>query len=185
MTTPATLLEFGAIGDVPSILEIELPAILFNESLYIELNGSVTQLDGSGINQTSWNIGNNIITGTSSSSSSINNTNSSSGSTSSGNATNNITQLAEEEQRAANERAAAEFLLLVKMIAMAVVLGLMILVTIIGKNLAKKFIKNTFKSHSLPFKAAAGNLGGGFEKFWQCEAWYLWAGCGRAARFRR
>ncbi|KAL7736871.1 hypothetical protein ACLKA6_015704 [Drosophila palustris] len=127
MTTPATLLEFGAIGDVPSILEIELPAILFNESLYIELNGSVTQLGASGINQTSWSISNNITsTGSSSSNSSSGN------GSSNGNASSNITQLAEEEQRAANERAAAEFWLLVKMIAMAVVLGLMILVTIIG-----------------------------------------------------
>ncbi|XP_030558034.1 5-hydroxytryptamine receptor 2B [Drosophila novamexicana] len=97
--------EFGTIGDVPSILEIELPAILFNESLFIELNGSLTQLDGSNISQNNWNI--------------------------SSNAGGNITQL-EEAQRAANERAAAEFWLLVKMIAMTVVLGLMILVTIIG-----------------------------------------------------
>ncbi|KRG04270.1 uncharacterized protein Dmoj_GI26346 [Drosophila mojavensis] len=63
MTTPATLLEFGAIGDVPSILEIELPAILFNESLFIELNGSLTQLDaGSGVGSgatNNINIGNN------------------------------------------------------------------------------------------------------------------------------
>ncbi|EDW02718.1 GH19725 [Drosophila grimshawi] len=128
MTTPATLLEFGAIGDVPSILEIELPAILFNESLFIELNGSLTQLDGNSIvNQSSWNISGGNIVG--SSNKSLNN--GSSNNSSSSNASINITQL-EEEQRAANERAAAEFWLLVKMIAMAVVLGLMILVTIIG-----------------------------------------------------
>ncbi|XP_064543627.1 5-hydroxytryptamine receptor 2B isoform X1 [Drosophila montana] len=140
MTTPATMLEFGAIGDVPSILEIELPAILFNESLFIELNGSLTQLDGSNINQNNWNIINssnissNIsssnITSNGSNISSSSSNNSSSGSNSS-NAGGNITQL-EEAQRAANERAAAEFWLLVKMIAMTVVLGLMILVTIIG-----------------------------------------------------
>lgn len=145
MTTPATLLEFGAIGDVPSILEIELPAILFNESLYIELNGSVTLLDASGINQTNWSISNNI-TSTGSSSSLHNSNNSSGNSSSSANATSNITQLAEEEQRAANERAAAEFWLLVKMIAMAVVLGLMILVTIIGKYLLGP--KSLSKIHS-------------------------------------
>ncbi|XP_060654514.1 5-hydroxytryptamine receptor 2B isoform X1 [Drosophila nasuta] len=135
-TTPATLLEFGAIGDVPSILEIELPAILFNESLYIELNGSVTQLDASGINQTSWNISNNIISTSSSGLNATNSNNSVVGSgvnsSSGSNASNQLATAEEEQQRAANERAAAEFWLLVKMITMTVVLGLMILVTVIG-----------------------------------------------------
>ncbi|XP_032585863.1 5-hydroxytryptamine receptor 2B isoform X1 [Drosophila mojavensis] len=149
MTTPATLLEFGAIGDVPSILEIELPAILFNESLFIELNGSLTQLDaGSGVGSgatNNINIGNNSSSNSSSAASNYNSgnyngsillINGSSGYNSSNSSTtthtgSNLTQL-EEEQRVANERAAAEFWLLVKMIAMTVVLGLMILVTIIG-----------------------------------------------------
>ncbi|XP_017839703.1 5-hydroxytryptamine receptor 2B [Drosophila busckii] len=126
MTTPATLLEFGALGEVPSLLEIELPDLLFNESLFIELNGSLTQLD---VNQSSWQLGNSSNNaGNSSSSSNSNNATSSSSNSSSLNATSDL----EEQQRAADERAAAEFWLLVKMIAMAVVLGLMILVTIIG-----------------------------------------------------
>nr|NP_001163201.2 5-hydroxytryptamine (serotonin) receptor 1B, isoform D [Drosophila melanogaster]ACZ94473.2 5-hydroxytryptamine (serotonin) receptor 1B, isoform D [Drosophila melanogaster] len=93
--------------DVPaSILEIELPAILLNESLFIELNGNLTQLvdTTSNLSQIVWNR-------------SIN-----------GNGNSNTFDLVDDEQ----ERAAVEFWLLVKMIAMAVVLGLMILVTIIG-----------------------------------------------------
>lgn len=98
--------------DVPaSILEIELPAILLNESLFIELNGNLTQLvdTTSNLSQIVWNR-------------SVN-----------GNGNSNTFDLVDDEQ----ERAAVEFWLLVKMIAMAVVLGLMILVTIIGKYLIK------------------------------------------------
>lgn len=108
--------------DVPaSILEIELPAILLNDSLFIELNGNLTQLEdtiGTNLSQIIWNR--------SSSNSNIN--------------TNSSILDLEAEQRAA-----MEFWLLVKMIVMAVVLGLMILVTIIGKYLIK--IKSKFKLH--------------------------------------
>ncbi|KMY94974.1 5-hydroxytryptamine receptor 2B isoform X1 [Drosophila simulans] len=93
--------------DVPaSILEIELPAILLNESLFIELNGNLTQLvdTTSNLSQIVWNRSEN------------------------GNGNSNTFDLVDDEQ----QRAAVEFWLLVKMIAMAVVLGLMILVTIIG-----------------------------------------------------
>ncbi|XP_033155176.1 5-hydroxytryptamine receptor 2B [Drosophila mauritiana] len=93
--------------DVPaSILEIELPAILLNESLFIELNGNLTQLvdTTSNLSQIVWNR------------------------SVSGNGNSNTFDLVDDEQ----QRAAVEFWLLVKMIAMAVVLGLMILVTIIG-----------------------------------------------------
>ncbi|KAH8254977.1 hypothetical protein KR038_005533 [Drosophila bunnanda] len=97
-----------------SILEIELPelpAILLNESLFIELNGNLSQLEedttiSAGSNFSSWNR------------SEI------------GNGSTRLSFDLDEEQRAE-----VEFWLLVKMIAMAVVLGLMILVTIIG-NLA-------------------------------------------------
>ncbi|KAH8270900.1 hypothetical protein KR018_011721 [Drosophila ironensis] len=103
-------------GDVPaSILEIELPAILLNESLFIELNGNLTQLEdtvGTNLSQIIWNQ-------------------SSSSGSGNGNTNSNIFDLDAEQ------RAAMEFWLLVKMIVMAVVLGLMILVTIIGKYLIK------------------------------------------------
>ncbi|XP_068145122.1 LOW QUALITY PROTEIN: 5-hydroxytryptamine receptor 2B [Drosophila tropicalis] len=121
MTTPAIPLssQFGGNGDdFPSVLEIELPAILLNESLFIELNGNVTQLLQQHLEDSSM----------ASNSSSINMT------LPIINATNNVIQLDDEQrqQAAANEREMAEFWLLVKMIVMAVVLGLMILVTIIG-----------------------------------------------------
>ncbi|KAI8035829.1 hypothetical protein M5D96_011260 [Drosophila gunungcola] len=104
--------------DVPaSILEIELPAILLNESLFIELNGNLTQLldTTSNLSQIIWNRSEN------------------------GYGSGNTSTLDMD----AEQRAAVEFWLLVKMIAMAVVLGLMILVTIIGKYLIK--IKSEFK----------------------------------------
>ncbi|XP_041563328.1 5-hydroxytryptamine receptor 2B [Drosophila elegans] len=89
-----------------SILEIELPAILLNESLFIELNGNLTQLldTTSNLSQIIWNRSEN------------------------GYGSGNTSTLDMD----AEQRAAVEFWLLVKMIAMAVVLGLMILVTIIG-----------------------------------------------------
>ncbi|KAH8402097.1 hypothetical protein KR009_009741, partial [Drosophila setifemur] len=92
------------VGVPASILEIELPAILLNESLFIELNGNLTQLDDTNLSQIYgiWNRNSNHTP----------------------NGNSNIYDL-DAEQR--------EFWLLVKMIAMAVVLGLMILVTIIGK----------------------------------------------------
>lgn len=147
----ATLLKFG---DIPSILEIELPAILFNDSLYIELNGSssssFSQLDING-SQSSWyNSSSNSSTSNASDVSDNNNSTKGISSNDSSNAGSNLTRL-EEEQRLADVRAAAEFWLLVQMIAMAVVLGLMILVTIIGKYKHYKhhcrgnFIKNTFR----------------------------------------
>ncbi|XP_017051759.1 LOW QUALITY PROTEIN: 5-hydroxytryptamine receptor 2B [Drosophila ficusphila] len=104
-----------ADDDVPaSILEIELPAILLNESLFIELNGNLTQLvdTTTNLSQIVWNRSEN---GNGNGNVVNNNSNNS-----------NIFDLDDEE------RAAVEFWLLVKMIAMAVVLGLMILVTIIG-----------------------------------------------------
>lgn len=151
----ATLLKFG---DIPSILEIELPAILFNDSLYIELNGSssssFSQLDING-SQSSWyNSSSNSST---SNASDINNNNSTKGisSNDSSNAGSNLTRL-EEEQRLADVRAAAEFWLLVQMIAMAVVLGLMILVTIIGKYKHYPLYEKVYQKYiSLPLKAAA------------------------------
>ncbi|KAH8290997.1 hypothetical protein KR054_007665 [Drosophila jambulina] len=94
-----------------SILEIELPelpAILLNESLFIELNGNLSQLEEDTADITA--------------SSNLSNWNRSE----IGNGSN--FDLDEEQ------RAELEFWLLVKMIAMAVVLGLMILVTIIGKE---------------------------------------------------
>jgi len=118
--------------DVPaSILEIELPAILLNESLFIELNGNLTQLvdTTSNLSQIVWNR-------------SVN-----------GNGNSNTFDLVDDEQ----ERAAVEFWLLVKMIAMAVVLGLMILVTIIGKYLIKT--KSKFK---LPKRKCRVGCGVGF-----------------------
>ncbi|XP_022224277.2 5-hydroxytryptamine receptor 2B [Drosophila obscura] len=127
MTTPAILsAEFVAAAaaaaamddDVPtSILEIELPAILFNESLFIELNGNLTQLEDTAANlsQIIWNR-----------------SDASSSGSGNGNGNGSPTFGLDEQRRAASEREAAEFWLLVKMIAMAVVLGLMILVTIIG-----------------------------------------------------
>ncbi|KAH8275629.1 hypothetical protein KR026_011877 [Drosophila bipectinata] len=101
--------------DVPaSILEIELPAILLNDSLFIELNGNLTQLEdtiGTNLSQIIWN------------------------SSSTGSNINPNSSIFDLE---AEQRAAMEFWLLVKMIVMAVVLGLMILVTIIGKETEKK-----------------------------------------------
>ncbi|SPP73651.1 5-hydroxytryptamine receptor 2B [Drosophila guanche] len=129
MTTPAILsAEFAAAAaaaaaaatmddDVPtSILEIELPAILLNESLFIELNGNLSQLEDTAVNlsQIIWNRSD------------------ASGSSANGNGNGSPIFGLDEQRRAASEREAAEFWLLVKMIAMAVVLGLMILVTIIG-----------------------------------------------------
>ncbi|KAI8037200.1 hypothetical protein M5D96_009951 [Drosophila gunungcola] len=84
--------------DVPaSILEIELPAILLNESLFIELNGNLTQLldTTSNLSQIIWNRSEN------------------------GYGSGNTSTLDMD----AEQRAAVEFWLLVKMIAMAVVLG--------------------------------------------------------------
>ncbi|XP_017077261.1 5-hydroxytryptamine receptor 2B [Drosophila eugracilis] len=108
MLKTVTTAMAAADDNVPaSILEIELPAILLNESLFIELNGNLTQLvdTTSNLSQIVWNR------------SKLEN----------GNDNNsNIFDLDAEQ------RAAVEFWLLVKMIAMAVVLGLMILVTIIG-----------------------------------------------------
>nr|XP_017033183.1 5-hydroxytryptamine receptor 2B isoform X2 [Drosophila kikkawai] len=92
-----------------SILEIELPelpAILLNESLFIELNGNLSQLE-----EEDTTIGNLSIWNR----------------TEIGNGSTRLSLDLDEEQRAE-----MEFWLLVKMIAMAVVLGLMILVTIIG-----------------------------------------------------
>lgn len=107
--------------DVPtSILEIELPAILLNDSLFIELNGNLTQLEdtiGTNLSQIIWNRS----------------------------STSNINTNSSIHDLEAEQRAAMEFWLLVKMIVMAVVLGLMILVTIIGKYLIK--IKSKFKLH--------------------------------------
>ncbi|KAH8253677.1 hypothetical protein KR032_006433 [Drosophila birchii] len=94
-------------GPMPgSILEIELPelpAILLNESLFIELNGNLSQLEEdatitAGSNLSTWNR------------SEI------------GNGSTRLSFDLDEEQRAE-----MEFWLLVKMIAMAVVLGVMIL----------------------------------------------------------
>ncbi|KAH8340139.1 hypothetical protein KR067_010752 [Drosophila pandora] len=103
--------------DVPaSILEIELPAILLNDSLFIELNGNLTQLEdtiGTNLSQIIWNR-------------------------SSSNSNSNINTNSSILDLEAEQRAAMEFWLLVKMIVMAVVLGLMILVTIIGKETGKK-----------------------------------------------
>ncbi|KAH8369513.1 hypothetical protein KR200_006571 [Drosophila serrata] len=94
-----------------SILEIELPelpAILLNESLFIELNGNLSQLE----EDTTITVGSNFSTWNRSEV---------------GNGSTRLSLDLDEEQRAE-----MEFWLLVKMIAMAVVLGLMILVTIIG-----------------------------------------------------
>jgi len=118
MLKTVTTAMAAADDDVPaSILEIELPAILLNESLFIELNGNLTQLvdSTSNLSQIVWNRTAN----------------------GNGNGSSNTFDLDDEQ------RAAVEFWLLVKMIAMAVVLGLMILVTIIGKYLIK--IKSKFK----------------------------------------
>ncbi|XP_017150503.1 5-hydroxytryptamine receptor 2B [Drosophila miranda] len=125
MTTPATLsAEFAAAAaaamddDVPtSIFEIELPAILLNESLFIELNGNLTQLEGTTTNlsQIIWNRSDDSSSGSAN-----------------GNGNGSPIFGLDEQRRVVSEREAAEFWLLVKMIAMAVVLGLMILVTIIG-----------------------------------------------------
>ncbi|XP_016958732.1 5-hydroxytryptamine receptor 2B [Drosophila biarmipes] len=109
MLKTVTTAMAAADDDVPaSILEIELPAILLNESLFIELNGNLTQLvdTTSNLSQIAWNRTAN--------------------GNGNGNGNSNIFDLDEQQ------RAAVEFWLLVKMIAMAVVLGLMILVTIIG-----------------------------------------------------
>ncbi|XP_044313751.1 5-hydroxytryptamine receptor 2B [Drosophila rhopaloa] len=105
MLKTVTTAMAAADDNVPaSILEIELPAILLNESLFIELNGNLTQLvdTTSNLSQIIWNRSEN------------------------GYGNSNILDMDAEQ------RAAVEFWLLVKMIAMAVVLGLMILVTIIG-----------------------------------------------------
>jgi len=118
MLKTVTTAMAAADDDVPaSILEIELPAILLNESLFIELNGNLTQLvdSTSNLSQIAWNRTAN----------------------GNGNGSSNTFDLDDEQ------RAAVEFWLLVKMIVMAVVLGLMILVTIIGKYLIK--IKSKFK----------------------------------------
>jgi len=118
MLKTVTTAMAAADDDVPaSILEIELPAILLNESLFIELNGNLTQLvdSTSNLSQIVWNRTAN----------------------GNGNGSSNTFDLDDEQ------RAAVEFWLLVKMIVMAVVLGLMILVTIIGKYLIK--IKSKFK----------------------------------------
>ncbi|XP_039483259.1 5-hydroxytryptamine receptor 2B isoform X1 [Drosophila santomea] len=108
LKTVTTAMMAASDDDVPaSILEIELPAILLNESLFIELNGNLTQLvdtTTTNLSQIVWNRSEN------------------------GNGNSNIFDLVDDEQK----RAAVQFWLLVKMIAMAVVLGLMILVTIIG-----------------------------------------------------
>nr|XP_036669963.1 5-hydroxytryptamine receptor 2B [Drosophila suzukii] len=107
MLKTVTTAMAAADDDVPaSILEIELPAILLNESLFIELNGNLTQLvdSTSNLSQIAWNRTAN----------------------GNGNGSSNTFDLDDEQ------RAAVEFWLLVKMIVMAVVLGLMILVTIIG-----------------------------------------------------
>ncbi|XP_037715683.1 5-hydroxytryptamine receptor 2B [Drosophila subpulchrella] len=107
MLKTVTTAMAAADDDVPaSILEIELPAILLNESLFIELNGNLTQLvdSTSNLSQIAWNRTAN----------------------GNGNGSSNIFDLDDEQ------RAAVEFWLLIKMIVMAVVLGLMILVTIIG-----------------------------------------------------
>ncbi|XP_017014502.2 5-hydroxytryptamine receptor 2B [Drosophila takahashii] len=105
LKTVTTAMAAADDDDIPaSILEIELPAILLNESLFIELNGNLTQLvdTTSNLSQIVWNR------------------------TENGNGNGNIFDLDAEQ------RATVEFWLLVKMIVMAVVLGLMILVTIIG-----------------------------------------------------
>ncbi|XP_030378494.1 5-hydroxytryptamine receptor 2B [Scaptodrosophila lebanonensis] len=102
LTTATSLYSEYDDGAGTSILEIELPAIFLNESLFIELNENQTMSSASDAMDRN------------------------------GTTNNNITLKMEMERRAADERASVEFWLLVKMIVMAIVLGLMILVTIIG-----------------------------------------------------